>query len=231
MFGSPQSSCFILSKLFDNLNSIGLFYLISAVKALRELLLSCGFRELREDEPWRLAPGDRAFLTKNFSTLYAIGVGGAHRPGNGFTLFAAHTDSPSLRVKPRSDRQKEGYQQLGVETYGGGLWYTWLDRDLTLAGRVIVGPRPAAPASATCPSTVSEATTSTASACSGQLRHCLVNLVRPIACVPSLAIHLNREINSKGFLPNPEQHLAPIICTSFMDQVNERFKAENSFYI
>lgn len=155
-----------------------------------------GFRELFEEESWSLRPLDKVYITKNESTVIAAAVGGRFESGNGFTLLGAHTDSPCLRLKPNSERLKEGYIQLGVETYGGGLWYTWFDRDLKLAGRVIIRNA------------------------EGRLEQRLVHINNPIACVPSLAIHLNQEIKTQGFHPNSEQHLSPILCTSLMEQVS-----------
>ncbi|TGZ64696.1 hypothetical protein CRM22_006262 [Opisthorchis felineus] len=167
-----------------------------AVHSACELLLNTGFRELKEGDTWRLKPTDCVFIKKNGSTLIAAAIGGKFKPGNGFHLLGAHTDSPCLRLKPVSERIKEGYVQLGVETYGGGLWYTWFDRELKVAGRAV-----------------------TAGA-GGRLQEHLIHIDRPVACVPSLAIHLNQDIKTSGFNPNTEQHVVPILCTELMDQVN-----------
>ncbi|CAH8530953.1 unnamed protein product [Schistosoma margrebowiei] len=165
------------------------------IQSVRTFLDNHGFRELFEEESWSLRPLDKVYITKNESTVIAAAVGGRFESGNGFTLLGAHTDSPCLRLKPNSERLKEGYIQLGVETYGGGLWYTWFDRDLKLAGRVIIRNA------------------------EGRLEQRLVHINNPIACVPSLAIHLNQEIKTQGFHPNSEQHLSPILCTSLMEQL------------
>lgn len=83
-------------------------------------------------------PGGKYFFTRNMSTLVAFAVGEKVTAGSGFTIVGAHTDSPCPKLKPISKLTKGGYLQLSVAGYGGGLWHTWYDRDLSVAGRVVV---------------------------------------------------------------------------------------------
>jgi aspartyl aminopeptidase len=118
-------------------------------------------------------------------TLFAWVVPPSAATHTPFRLIGAHTDSPTLRVKPRPDVGRAGLRQLGVEVYGGPLLNSWLDRDLGLAGRVVVraadGP---------------------------QVR--LVRVHRPVLRVPQLAIHLDRDLQTGGLKLDPQQHLVPI---------------------
>ncbi|KAL5109673.1 Aspartyl aminopeptidase [Taenia crassiceps] len=190
----PQTQMVFAKELISFINkSPSPFHV---VRSACDILTANGFRELTENEPWKLAANDCVFVTKNRTSLFAIAVGGAYKPGEGFGIIGAHTDSPCLRLKPLSERVKEGFVELAVQTYGGGLWYTWFDRDLTLAGRCIVR-----------------------NSTTGALEERLVHIDRPLACVPSLAIHLNRNVN-KNFAPDPEVHLAPILCTTLTEQLN-----------
>jgi aspartyl aminopeptidase len=155
-----------------------------AVATARAALLSAGFTELPLRSGWGSAvrPGGKYLVTRNGSTLAAFAVGGAWRPGGAVGMVGAHTDSPCLRVKPVSRRAADGFLQVGVETYGGGLWHTWFDRDLGLAGRAMVRV-------------------------GGKVEARLVRVDRPVLRIPSLAIHLDRQ---EKFEFNKEAQLFPI---------------------
>jgi len=161
-------------------------------------LEAAGFQPLEPSERWSLRPGQGHYVAQA-GTLIAFRVGQAAPADAGFRVIGAHTDSPNLKVKPIPDVTKAGYRQLAVEVYGGVLDYTWLDRDLGLAGRVLLAgeARPAA------------------------VEHRIVTIARPILRVPSLAIHLNREIREKGLQLNKQKHLPPLLGLAGDDQADE----------
>jgi aspartyl aminopeptidase len=125
------------------------------------------------------------------SAVCAFAVGKNHKPGSGFVIIGAHTDSPCPKLKPKTKAKNEKFLQTRVQNYGGGLWYTWFDRDLGVAGRVLVNRK-------------DEDGTETPT-------HELVRVDRPVMRISSLAIHLDRSLND-GFKVNFQQHMAPIIA-------------------
>lgn len=126
------------------------------------------------------------------TTLVAFAVGEDFDPTtakSGFTIIGAHTDSPCPKLKPVSKLTKSGYLALSVVGYGGGLWHTWFDRDLTLAGRVLV------------------------KGADGTTKAELVKIERPILRIPNLAIHLQSDEERRGFAPNLQSHFPPVLAS------------------
>ncbi|KIN05914.1 hypothetical protein OIDMADRAFT_38333 [Oidiodendron maius Zn] len=156
-----------------------------AVHCAAQQLTKAGFKEIRERDSWSstLQPGGKYYVTRNGSSIIAFGIGKRWKAGNPISMVGAHTDSCTLRIKPVSKKSSAGFLQVGVETYGGGKWHTWFDRDLSIAGRVMVKDG------------------------KGGFSQKLVKVERPILRIPTLAIHLDRE---KSFEPNTETELFPI---------------------
>lgn len=155
-----------------------------ATANMLERLEQAGFRRLEETRPWELKPGDRVVVTRNDSSLIAVQL--PEDRLESLRLIGAHTDSPGLRLKPNAAIAGRDWLQLGVEVYGGALLAPWFDRDLGLAGRVHVRRG------------------------DGRLQGVLLNVERPVAMVPSLAIHLDREANN-GRAINPQTQMAPVL--------------------
>ena len=102
-------------------------------------LRDAGFEELSESDSWDLQPGGGYFLDRNGSTVIAFRMGGGAPAETGVSAVGAHLDSPNLRVKPHAATTNLGYRQLAVDVYGGPILASWSDRDLGLAGRVVLG--------------------------------------------------------------------------------------------
>eukprot|EP00298_Acanthocystis_sp_HF-20_P024127 c3417_g1_i1.p1 GENE.c3417_g1_i1~~c3417_g1_i1.p1 ORF type:complete len:468 (-),score=209.45 c3417_g1_i1:27-1409(-) len=163
----------------------------TSIKKLKEN----GFVQLSEKETWKLEKEKKYFFTRNRTTIVAFAIGGKFQAGNGFQIVAAHTDSPHPKVKPVSAIESQGFLEVGVELYGGGLWHTWFDRDLSIAGRVMK---------------------KTANGFESQL----VNIDRPILRIPTLAIHLTGANERDSFAPNKEDHMTPVLATSIKGKLD-----------
>jgi aspartyl aminopeptidase len=144
-----------------------------------------GFQQLSETDPWQLKPGGSYFIIRDNGALAAFTLAAGNFQEQGFRILGAHTDSPSLQIKPLAGKVSHSFFQLGVEVYGSPLLAPWFDRDLSIAGRVVC------------------ATTD------NHLISLLIDFKRPVATIPSLAIHLDREANN-GHAINKQKELTPI---------------------
>ena len=185
-----------------------------AVQNSIKILEAAGFRriipigdnhinETATTTPSTLHPGGKYYYTVQSSTLVAFAVGSkimtstgtvVTKSGNfGFHIIGGHTDSPNIRIKPKSQKvpKKANTTQLSVECYGGGLWHTWFDRDLSISGKVLI-----------------RSTTDTS------IAQRLVQFKEPIARVSTLCIHLQTPVEREAFKINKEDHTSPIIAST-----------------
>lgn len=135
---------------------------------IRQKLLANGYTELSERERWEVAPGGKYFVRRNGSSIIAFRV--PEMIDGGFAMAAAHSDSPTFRLKEHPDRRSAHYVQLSTEKYGGMLMSTWFDRPLSVAGRVFVRAN-------------------------GEIVEKLVSVDRDLLVIPNVAIHMNRTAN------------------------------------
>lgn len=173
-----------------------------AVAQMKNLLIRSDFQAISEKEAWKLQVGGRYIVTRNDSTIAAFIVGNEPISHSGFRIVGAHSDSPNLRLKPKSVYDKNGYMQFGIEPYGGVLLASWLNRDLSIAGRVITRSQ------------------------NGKLSSKLVIFNEPVVSIPQLAIHLNPKVNDEGLVVNKQTHLPPLVTltdakVNSVDRFNE----------
>lgn len=156
-----------------------------AVDTCRRRLEAAGFSELDMADAWKLSAGDRRYVIKNGSAIFAFIVGSGEPA---FDIIAAHSDSPGFRLKPNCEIPCEGGAvRLNTEVYGGPILYTWFDRPLSLAGRVALrGEDPLHP----------------------EMRLMRVN--RPVLVIPHLAIHFNRQVNEGNKL-SKQKDMLPVV--------------------
>lgn len=160
-----------------------------AVKNIVDELERHGFRRINPKKPLgKLVAGDRFYVTKNDSAVFAFQIGSMPMADRGFHMICAHSDSPTFRIKPNAEMDCEGgIVKLNTEVYGGPIMSTWFDRPLTLAGRVIVKGE---------------------DAMHPQTR--LLHIKRPLLQISNLAIHFNRQVND-GVKLSKQKDVLPIL--------------------
>ena len=173
-----------------------------AVAEMKKKLLDASFVQLNEQESWDLKKKGSYFVIRNDSSIVAFRLGSKSVIETGFRMVGAHTDSPCFKVKPNPEIESKGYNQLGVEVYGGVLLNPWFDRDLSLAGRVTLRNK------------------------KGKLENRLIDFKMPIATIPSLAIHLDREANDKRTV-NKQTYLPPVVSLITDQQFDLKIEIKN----
>ena len=177
----------MIKRLLNFLNASPVNFL--AAKNISDELEKAGFRRVDPQEPLgQVSAGDKLFVTKNDSSVYAFQIGRKPLADVGFHMICAHCDSPTFRIKPNAEMTCEGgIVKLNTEVYGGPIMSTWFDRPLTLAGRVIVRG-----ADALHPRTL------------------LMHVRRPLLQISNLAIHFNRQVND-GVKLSKQKDVLPIL--------------------
>ncbi len=159
-----------------------------AASSVKDILDNEGFEEIFEKDAWKFKKGGKYYLVKNNSAVIAFKVGNGEIEKDGFRLIGAHTDAPGFRIKPNAEMKTEDhYIRLNTEVYGGPILYTWFDRPLGIAGRVILKGKSAL-----------------------KPRVELVNINKPVLIIPSLAIHMNRSVN-EGYNFNRQKDTLPLV--------------------
>lgn len=193
-------------KIVDGLNtSVSPFH---SVETVRKLLDESKFEEIKETDSWSLEAGKKYYFTRNNSTICAFTVGNKvsnDNPPDCFKIVGCHTDSPCIRLAPITKTEVKGFKELAVQWYGGGLWHTWMDRDLAMAGRVIVKNDE-----------------------TGKLEDKYWHHEEPLVRIPNMCIHLQSATEREALKLNKESRLKPIIATSIIDSLMEEDEDEES---
>ncbi|MCI5817950.1 MAG: M18 family aminopeptidase [Paraprevotella sp.] len=160
-----------------------------AVKNIVDKLEDAGFKCIDPTLPiGNIKPGDKIYVTKNDSSVYAFHIGNKSLAEEGFNMICAHCDSPTFRIKPNAEITGDGnIVKLNTEVYGGPILSTWFDRPLTIAGRVIVKSN-----DVMSPKTM------------------LLHIKRPLLQISNLAIHFNRQVND-GVKLSRQKDMLPIL--------------------
>jgi len=171
-----------------------------ATHVVRMWLLDAGFEELDESKHWALEPGKKYFFTRNGAAVHAFAIGAKYTLETGaFAVAGAHTDNPALRLKPRSKTSSVGAALASIETYGGGIWQTWFDRNLGVAGKALVLEHK--------------------DASKIEIKTHVVSIKKPLFYIPTVAPHLDQPY-ANGFQVNKEIHLRAVLgdCCDLKDE-------------
>lgn len=174
-------------KLEDFMNASPVNFF--AVETIKKCLTEAGYKEWKAGEPCpEVKSGDKLFSTKNGSAIFAFHIGNKTLVEGGMRIISAHSDSPCFRVKPNAEIKCEGgLVKLNTELYGGAIMSTWMDRPLSLAGRVVLAGE---------------------SMTEPEVR--LMRIERPILTIPNLAIHFNRQVND-GVALSKQKDMLPVL--------------------
>ncbi len=172
-----------------------------ATMSMASVLEQAGFIALDEKDEWDIELGGKYYVTRNDSSLVAFQMAERFVISDGFRMSAAHTDSPCLKLKPKTLFTQEGYLQFNVEVYGGALLAPWFDRDLGLAGKVWFLNK------------------------EGERCSDLITIAKPVAFIPSLAIHLDREANQNKTI-NSQTDILPVLGLT-MGEIQTKFDFED----
>lgn len=170
-----------------------------AVQSTAQRLTQAGYSALSETEAWQLKTGDKYYVTRGGASIIAFTIGQQALTDTGFRMVGAHTDSPGLRLKPHAAYSSDGLIRIGVEVYGGPILATFTDRDLSIAGRVVVR------------------------AGNGGTTALLVKFDNALLRLPNLAIHMNREVNDKGLKLNKQTELPLLFAEDNGAEADQQF--------
>ncbi|MEG0239371.1 M18 family aminopeptidase [Anaerorhabdus sp.] len=155
-----------------------------AVDTIKGELVKEGFQEIKESDTYHLEKGKKYFVIRNYSSIIAFKIGERLNQMS-YHVVASHSDAPSFKLKPKHKKTNSGYEVMNTEVYGGPIYNTWMDRLLSVAGRVLVKEN-------------------------DTIRILPVHMKEPLCLIPNLAIHMNRSVN-EGVKLNPQIDMLPMI--------------------
>lgn len=158
-----------------------------AVETSAEMLKKAGFKEIKENAAWKLKKGDKFYIIRHETSLIA-GIMGEKPAENGFKIIGSHTDSPGFKLKAKSLTTNNGFLTLSLEVYGGPIYSSWQDREVALAGKVIVKK-------------------------GDKYTIKLVDLKETVFAFPQVSVHYNRDVNTASAI-NPQNQLIPLLGQS-----------------